>query len=153
MGINAVVIVENSRPVSFEEFNAGLRADKWGNRALDSADNEKEFKSWTEFQWDGKRYFSWVFAPRYPHLHFEDVEGDDPDPGYPAQITFLKIMLTAEKIAGGPVYVGNDVVCKATPFDFPGEEPGFYVPSSLDWLIPNWRKVEDVEIDKPYLVF
>lgn len=42
---------------------------------------------------------------------------------------------------------------KSTPSEFPGDELGFYIPSSLDWMIPNWRKVEDIEIDKPYLVF
>ncbi len=62
-------------------------------------------------------------------------------------------MVIVEEIAGGPVYVENDAVCKHTPSDCPEEDMEFYLPLELDFIIPNWRKVKRVELDNPKWFF
>lgn len=154
MGVNAVVIVENSHHISLEQFAKGLLDNPWGKRARNPFDDEV-IESWTGFEWDDRSYFSWLFTPRYVHLGFEKLhlESGDPDFDCPVQLTFLKTMVIVEEIAGGPVYVGNDVVCKHTPSDCPEEDMEFYLPLELDFIIPNWRKVKRVELDNPQMVF
>jgi len=48
MGMNAVVIVENSRHIPFTEFIRGLESDKWGKRAF--AWRDDHFEVWREFE-------------------------------------------------------------------------------------------------------
>jgi hypothetical protein len=158
MGVNAIVIVENRREISLNEFAAGLLADPWGKRAWNSlhlAEREDLPQSWIEFDWESKRYFSWIYSPRYRYLGLIDLDDDDVDPGVVkiVHITFLKVMHAVEKIAGGPVYVGNDVISTRTPSEVLEDEYPFFLPSQLDFIVPDWRKTAEIEIDEPYLVF
>jgi len=155
MGMNAVVIVENSRHMSFTEFIRGLESDKWGKRAFAWVENHHDV--WKEFEWEGKKYFSWMFSPRILHTGLYDYESDwdheKPDASNDVQITFLKILLAVEKLAGGPVYVGNDVICPKLPRENEEHDEEFFFPAELDSILTHWRNVETIEPTDPHLVF
>ena len=148
MGVNAVVIVENSLNISLRDFTRRLREDPWGIHASD-----KHEEGWEEFIWKGKRYLSWVWGPRVGYLGLYTTETNAPDIDNPVQLTFLKVMLTVERLAGGPVYVGNDVVNKHSPEEVDTPEEAYFLPPLLDHLIPQWREVENIQVQRPCLVF
>lgn len=158
MGVNAIIIVENSRKISLNEFASGLLADPWGKWAWNSIhldEREDIPQCWVEFVWEGKQYFSWIYTPRYRYLGLIDLDDEDVDPGHvkTVHITFLKVMHAVEKIAGGPVYVGDDVIFAHTPEDALEAKDSFYLPIELDYMVADWRKTAEIEIDKPRLVF
>ncbi|MCP4695587.1 MAG: hypothetical protein GY862_01880 [Gammaproteobacteria bacterium] len=172
MGVNAIVIVKNANHLMPSEFADGLRADPWGRRVWNCLPDEPdEPDAWTAFTWKKEEYFSWRYTPRVAHLDLynDDPEDnpDDPDPDNPVQLTFFKAMLAVERIAGGPVYVGNDVINRHMPryaekyeagyekYQTPDDEEDedFYLPGELDGLIPNWRMAELYPVTKPYMVY
>lgn len=134
MGVNAVVIVENSRNILFNKFISALKADMFGRFAWNSED------AWDEFKWEGKRYFSWDHPPKTFHLDLYnfDRDSDEPDADNRAQLTFLKVMYLIEELAGGPVFVGNDVGDFHTPAIAESVGESFFLPPKLDILLPNW---------------
>ncbi|MBI1923938.1 hypothetical protein HYR99_06770, partial [Candidatus Poribacteria bacterium] len=69
------------------------------------------------------------------------------------QVTFLKVMRVVERLAGGPIYIGNDVVSPKVPEDADLHGTGFYLPVELDTLLSKWREVDTVEVDDPYMIF
>lgn len=155
MGVDAVVIVENSRDVSLDEFIRALSEDEWGSRTVYLWEEEP---GWTEFEWEGKRYFSWVYAPRAWHLDLYGLNDETttevergPDSENPVQVTFLKAMLAVERAAGGPIYVGNDLINFDTPEDAAAFQEEFFLPAALDWLIPRWREAEKLVVDDPVM--
>jgi hypothetical protein len=99
-------------------------------------------------------FFLDLYTP-YRYLGLIDLDDNDVDPGFvkTVHITFLKVMHVVEKIAGGPVYVGNDVISKRTSSDFMEDDFPFFLPSQLDYIVTDWRKTAEIEIDKPLLVF
>ncbi|UCH97973.1 MAG: hypothetical protein JSV88_14255 [Candidatus Aminicenantes bacterium] len=156
MAVNAIVIVENSKQISLKEFARGLKNDPWGKLAWFTIHKETDdiTDSWEEFQWEGKQYFSWRTTPIFRYLGFFEPEVDtDPEEIKIVHITFLKAMLSVEKIAGGPVYVGDDIVDRHTPADVLEDERPFYLPLDLDLLIPGWREKAKIEIDDRYMIF
>ena len=58
-------------------------------------------------------------------------------------------MLFIEKIAGGPVYVGNSVVHIPHP-NLESKKHGFYfwIPPELDDLYENWRELANGNVKK-----
>ena len=154
MGVYAVVMVEKRRGISFSSFIAGLISDEWGKFALGWRDIDNN-NSWVDFEWKDRRYFSWLNAPREPHLDLYSSE-DYPDKENPVQLTFLKAMLVVERLAGGPVLIGNDVIYV---YSYPPDEDekfddySFVLPPKLDIYIPEWRKVEGMAVDDPHLIF
>jgi len=153
MGINVVVLVENRRQISLDEFAEGLLADEWGQQAWNGRDDK--VKAWKEFEWEGKNYFSWRFTPRFAYLGLFNPEwgSDYPDVENVVQVTFLKVMRVVERLAGGPIYIGNDVVSPKVPEDADLHGTGFYLPVELDILLSKWREVDTVEVDDPYMIF
>jgi hypothetical protein len=143
MGVDAVLMVENSRQISLELF-----LYEWEKNSLLNFPKSPDFTSWIEFEWDGKRYFSLTSGtPRYKSLisRFYDFESeiydDNPDFDPDILIPFLKITLTAEKIAGGPVYLGNDAINLTEPPDDPETNDFFSIPMEIDSMIHDWREM------------
>jgi len=143
MGVDAVLIVENSRWVSLEQF-----LNEWEKKYLLIFPESFDVTSWIEFEWEGKWFFSLISGtPRYKFLisHHYDFESktyfDNPDFDPVVLISFLKIALAAEKIAGGPVYLGNDVINLSEPPDDPETDDFFSIPLEIDMLIHNWREI------------
>ncbi len=62
-------------------------------------------------------------------------------------------MLVIERLAGGPIYVGNDFVCQMLPEHARLDGERFSLPSELDTMLHNWRDVDNIEIDTPQLIF
>jgi hypothetical protein len=169
MGINLVVIVENRNHLSLAEFRSALLQDQEiGHLAWDTywdtywettergktVAEEDRFYAWQEFIWEGKQYFTWMTSPRMSSFNaYEfDEEEDEPDE---YDITFLKIMLLVEQIAGGPIYVGNDVVNPKYPGEYEQDEDDalyFWLPPKLDSLRANWRETAKLET-KPAIIF
>ena len=56
MGVNFVIIIENLAHSTQEEVNKEFK--------VEYIDNEP-FEEWTIFNYEGKIYASWNFAPRY----------------------------------------------------------------------------------------
>ncbi len=138
MGVNAVVIVENSKGISLAEFKRKLQDDRWGKRAWRFYyEDESE---WSEFEFEGKRYFTWTSTPRFGHLGLYEYD-EEPDAN-PYRILFFKIMLAVEKISGGPVFVGNDMVNLHHPDEATPKYP-FYLPPELDYWWRNWREIAE----------
>jgi hypothetical protein len=136
MGINLVVIVENSKKISLKEFREGLLKDRWGRYGWRDEDIEDV---WEEFKWKRKRYFTWILSPRAPHI---DLYADEPPEDNPRRVLLFKVLRVVESLAGGPVYVDSDFFYhKAPDDDIPGEE--FTLPPELDLFWPNWREVAD----------
>ena len=148
MGVNAVVIAENSLGISLKDFMKGLREDPWGIHASDKLD-----EGWGAFDWNGKRYLSWLYAPRVRYLELYATEMNAPDIDTSVQLTFLKVMLAVERLAGGPVYVGNDAVHRHLPEEVNAHEEACFLPPLLDNLIPQWREVGKTQVQRPCLVF
>jgi hypothetical protein len=148
MGVDAVLMVENSLRISLEKFLEKMPMDDWGKRSIFNFPESPDFSSWIEFEWKGKCYFSLVSGvPRYKFLirkcyDFKSkIAYDNPDFDSKIQIPFLKIALSAEKIAGGPVHLGNDVIySKESPEDIDADD-FFTIPMELDSVIPEWRKI------------
>ena len=153
MGVNAVVIVENRHGISFEEFARGLEADEWGIHGCNWEDRAE--KSWEQFEWEGNTYFTWTYTPRtMPLVLYErEPDCDDPDFENPVQLTFLKLMLVVERLAGGPIYIGADVLDPHRPEDKAQSNREFSLPDKLDLLMPNWRKANRAKPERAYLVF
>jgi hypothetical protein len=148
MGVDAVITVENSRHITMDAFVDGMNAAPWGKRyALDYSGGP----AWESFEWEGKTYFSLsVGSPRYSRL-FKDEWDFDCDKYYPnprfnyvSQVTFCKAMQTAEALAGGPVYLGNDVVWSRTPSSTYDEE--FTLPPDLSVIMEDWRTIAALPI-------
>ncbi len=83
---------------------------------------------------------------------------DDPEPDFLAvrlkkrtrtiQIPLFKALRVAESLAGGPVYIGNDVMSRfrpPDPFDEDDDDP-FHLPFELDMLFDDWREIAAQEI-------
>jgi hypothetical protein len=66
MGVNLVVIAENSRGITIDKFRRGLREDQYGRLAWAEEDEDTEYLTWEGFEFKGKSYFTWVFSPREP---------------------------------------------------------------------------------------
>jgi hypothetical protein len=150
-GVNVVVMVENSHNLSLQNFVERMCSDEWGIRAIDERAEYAE-DNWATFRWEGKECFAWLDTPRERHI---DLYGGF-DPENPVQMTFFKILCSVEAIAGGPLYVGNDVVhSRLPPLEDDSEEAAesFWRPSELDYLIPNWREAKDVAVENPHLVY
>jgi len=173
MGVNAIVIIENSKRITRRAFVAGMQQDPWGRHLICQWQRHPDTDSWGSFKWQGRRYFTLHCAPRYRWLGLAgfDANGqprpwqDSPveavsyeppqphiDPDNPYHLTFLKAMLAAERLAGGPVMVSNDVVCASSPGKVSHRE-GFSLPTDLDWQLNSWREVEAYAVAKPGLVF
>lgn len=156
MGVDVVVIVENSRNRTLDEFKALLLQDKelgrllWDPFEVAPGEPGSDFQPWEAFEWEGKQYFSWIASPRSYYLNLYEEASKEPTP---FQITFFRCMLLVEQAAGGPIYVGNDVIHHRTPFDFP-EDP-FWLPLELDFLWPNWREIAQMPLapDELRLIF
>jgi hypothetical protein len=153
MGVNVVVIVPNQTGISLEDLIDRLSSDPYGLRSVHGiADHNGEtLKGWMEFSWKGQRYFSWIYSPRLSPLDLYQEEVSAPDRDNAVQITFLKIMTLLEKIAGGPVRVGNDVINSRYPDQHDPEE--FSLPMPLDALIPDWRDAGAIKPFEIGLVF
>lgn len=143
MSVDAILIVENSRQISLEQFQREIKTDDWSKSS-----ELLDYFSWIEFKWDGIAYFSLASgAPCFKFLMPESCDSksqiayDNPDFDPDAQTSFLKIALAAEKIAGGPVYFGNDVVNQREPSEDIEENDFFSIPLEIDSLIPEWRQI------------
>jgi len=149
MGVDAVLIVENSRKISLDNFLKKMSMDDWGKRSIFNFSKESpDFSSWIEFEWAGKCYFSLVSdLPRYKFLIRKSYDFksktsyDNPDFDSKIQISFLRIAVAAEKIAGGPVHLGNDVINSAELPDDIDECERFTIPTEIDCVIPDWRMI------------
>lgn len=157
MGVDVVVMVENSRNIFLADFLDSMKKDEWGKRYCHSLSIDPEDTPWAEFEWEGKRYFSLIYgSPRYFRIFTKeyDLESesycDNPKFDYMTQLSFLKAMLTAEKLAGGPVYLGNDVIYSTLPSEHPEDDKFFYIPSEMDIMIENWREIanRDIMVDE-----
>ena len=153
MGVDAVLMVENSRNISLEAFLHSLEMDAWGRHSLLRYSSEPDFTAWIEFEWEGKRYFSLRSGtPRYSRLvpHHYDFESenfyDNPDFDSAIQALFLKTALAAETIAGGPVHLGNDVIHRSEPPEDIENDEIFSIPMEIDSLINNWREIAAVDV-------
>ncbi|OQY58314.1 MAG: hypothetical protein B6245_12515 [Desulfobacteraceae bacterium 4572_88] len=153
MGVDAVAIVENTRNISLEEFLGHMGEDE-RERTRDLDDCYNEPKAWTEFEWEGRCYFSMTWVPRYFRL-FEkmyDFESDEyhenPYFNRVIQVSFLRRILFAEKFAGGPVFLGNDAVCGGEPPEDPEHDNYFFIPSKLDDMIDDWRGIAESDADR-----
>ena len=60
----------------------------------------------------------------------------------PLRVLLFKVLRVAESLAGGPVFIGNDVVHRKSP-EYCLDEDEFSLPCELDSLWPEWRKVAD----------
>jgi len=157
MSVDLIVIVENSNNVTLEAFKHGMLQDQVAGEFawLRYADNnDPDFTPWEEFIWKDKRYFTWLYTPRNStvNLYDFDEEEDEPDE---YDITFFKVMLRVEELAGGAVYVGNDILNKYCPSEGLGDEDDeddFWLPFNLDSLRGNWRETAKLEA-KPVMIF
>ncbi|MCB1189770.1 MAG: hypothetical protein H7A23_00720 [Leptospiraceae bacterium] len=144
MGINLVVITENSKNLSLKGFrDALLQEPLIGKIAWD--------KHWEEFDWEGKKYFTWILAPRISA--FDPYSFKPEAPTY-TEITFLKIMLLVERITGGTIYIGNDAVHIEHP-NREDEKHGFmfWIPPELDYICKDWRETASKHTEKLGLIF
>jgi len=57
-----------------------------------------------------------------------------------------------ERITGGAIYVGNDVIDRRYP-EPPGDREEFFLPMRLDDLIPDGRLADAIEPGETGLVF
>jgi hypothetical protein len=142
MGIKLVAIVENSKGISMDEFKEGLLNDKYGKHAWDewTDPDGRVIKSWEEFEYKGRRYFSWVLSPK--ETYFSLYETDELPEDNPLRVLLFKVLLSVERIAGGPVYIGNDLFCLRTPEE-ETEKFKFFLPYKLDSLWESWREVAE----------
>lgn len=151
MGVDAVLMVENSRNISHEDFISGMESDEWGKLYCQSFGEDEP--GWIEFEWEGTRYFSMVYSnPRYWRIvpREYDFESEafyaNPDMDDAVQISFLKAARIAEELAGGPVFFGNDVVSGCEPPEKPEHNRFFHIPCELDDMIENWREIAGTAI-------
>jgi hypothetical protein len=179
MGVNAIVIIENSKRITRRAFVAGMEEDAWGRYLVPHWRNFPAMRSWGSFKWQGRRYFTLHSKPRYRWLGLagfnangepgplpdtraytsadkespaDNQKHSDIDPENPHHLTFLKAMLAAERLAGGPIMVDNDVVGASSPGEtYPKES--FYLPIDLDWQLAGWRDAEAYPVAQPGLVF
>lgn len=156
MGINLVVFVENCRQISLDTFKQQLLQDPaigrfvWNSHRADS-----DWQPWGEFVWEGKAYFTWLSSPRissFDPYAFDPAEVEPTD----SEITFLKIMALVEQVAGGPIYLGNDVVLAKEPpeEDEDDDDPdfSFWIPAELDSYCKQWREIAALATS-PTLIF
>lgn len=141
MGIDAVVIVENSNHITLDTFRTMLLQDNDLARLVWNSPSV-EFSPWQEFEWRGKKYFSWLCAPRMTRLDFYVTSTNPTD----TQIIFFRCMHLVEQVAGGPIYVGNDLIYRCVPDEFPSED--FVLPPPLDSLCWNWRDLASTSRDR-----
>ena len=150
MGINLVVIVENSNGVSLQEFKEALLQEPLlGPLAWNSMRGHRgdELSPWEEFSWEGKAYFTWILSPRLSSFELHELPGE-PDAVEGHSITFLKIMRLVEQIAAGPVCTGHDMVNLVHPAD--ADEPrgqSFWLPLELDFQLKDWRDIAQREAE------
>ncbi|MEA3357817.1 MAG: hypothetical protein U9R17_00150 [Thermodesulfobacteriota bacterium] len=152
MGVDVIVMVENTREISLEDFFESMDKDKWGKR-WGYHSFSYNLKLWTEFEWEGKRYFFLTCGPRYSRLVARYDFGlgeyyDNPDFDSEIQVPFLRAMLAAERIAGGPVFLGNDAVWVRDPSENPKENRYFSIPPELGVIIKNWREIAESDAGK-----
>jgi hypothetical protein len=158
MGVNVVVIAQNQRGISLKNLIEQLASDRYGIHAARgfaaaaASDDEPLRRPWLEFTWEGQRYFSWLGSPRLRHLDLYQEEASAPNPNNAMQITFLRIMGVLEKITGGMIYVGNDVIDRRYP-EPPSDREEFFLPMRLDALIPDWRRAGAIEPAETGLIF
>lgn len=159
MGVNVVVIAQNQRGISLKNLLEQLAGDRYGIHAARgfadpaaASDDDPLRRPWLEFTWEGQRYFSWLHSPRLRYLDLYQEEASAPNPHNAMQITFLRIMVVLEKLTGGMIYVGNDVIDRRYP-EPPGDREEFFPPMRLDDLIPDWRRAGAIEPAETGLVF
>ncbi len=171
MGIYAIATVENSRDISLDEFLSEMKKDEWGKLYCQDFSDPK-YPPWGEFEWEGKRYFTARDTPKYWRLIEQecDFEPDDADPDgldsgryyyydnpdfdYKLQVSFLKAMAAAERLAGGPVYFADDAVLshEPPPPEDPDPDEHFGIPYKLDGVITNWREIANTNVSVEELV-
>lgn len=102
-----------------------------------------------------KSYFLWTSPPRVDYIGIYDYGflDDEPvkrriQPDNHTHITFLKMMLTVERIAEGPIYVGEDVGNFKTPGEAASCGELYELPLELDYFIPTWRYVDSIELEE-----
>jgi len=159
MGVSAVVIAQNQRGISLKNLLEQLASDRYGIHAARgfagvaaASDDEPLRRPWLEFTWEGQRYFSWLHSPRLKYLDLYQEEASAPNRNNAIQITFLNILVVLERITGGAIYVGNDVIDRRYP-EPPGDREEFFLPMRLDHLIPDWRLADAIEPAETGLVF
>ena len=144
MGVDLVVIVENSKNISLQAFKTAiLQESVLGSLVWNSFGGYEgdEIAPWEEFAWEGKTYFSWRFPPRLSTFNVYELP-EEPDDLDAREITFLKIAWLLEQLAGGPVHIGNDVVNPSHPGDVDEQrEDPFWLPLTLDSQLKNWRAI------------
>lgn len=143
MGVDAIITIENSTLITLDEFVSGMAADPWGKRYALTYSGEY---AWVSFEWDYKTYFHLAYdKPRYAWLfeeewHFERGCGYKKYPNtryiYELHVAFCKAMRWAEKLAGGPVLFGNDVIHDQTPEGL----------LEIGYTMENWRTLADLDI-------
>jgi hypothetical protein len=144
MGINLVAIVENSKGISLEDFKKKLLEDPYGKYAWDEwiNDDGSLIQSWDEFKFEGKMYFTWELSPREPPIGLYADSDDEKPEENSKRLLLFKVLLAVERVAGGPVYIGNDVVCLSNP-KYAMQKWEFFLPSPLDFYWKNWREVAE----------
>ena len=152
MGVDVIVMVENTREISLEDFCESMDNCEWGKR-WGYHSFSYNFKLWIGFEWEGKRYFFLTCGPRYSRLVAMYDFGlgeyyDNPDFDSEIQVPFLRAMLAAERIAGGPVFLGNDAVWVLDPSENPGENRYFFIPPKLGVIIKDWREIAESDAEK-----
>lgn len=119
-----------------------MKKDEWGRLYCHSLSIDPEDTPWSEFEWEGKRYFSLIYgSPGYFRIFTREYDFesksycDNPNFDYVIQLSFLKAMLTAEKLAGGPVYIGHDVLYSTMPSEHPEDDKFLYIPPNPSFRI------------------
>ena len=149
MGVDAVAMVENANDISLDDFIRQMKQNRWGVMSCEGAPLAPDDTPWIEFEWEGGKYFSLACTPRYRRLlaleyDFErDEFQENPDFDPEVQLRFLRIMRAAEKIAGGPAYLGVDTVNDKAPPEIVEDRKFFMLPSLMDHMIEDWRAIAD----------
>lgn len=75
MGVDVVVMVENSRNIFLADFLDSMKKDEWGRLYCHSLSIDPEDTPWEEFEWEGKRYFSLIYgSPRYFRIFTKEYD-------------------------------------------------------------------------------
>ena len=161
MGHYVVVVAENSKGLSLHEFVEELGQDPMG-QYIQYGEEDALLKKWDMFPWQGKTYFALISGPRVDYVGVYDFS-DAPwviarlkkygiEPAIP-RITFCKLMLAVEKVAGGPIYTGEDMGHFNTTREAAECEKPYELPSKLDAFVPDWREKADLPLEKPVLIW
>lgn len=106
MGINAIVIAENTNRLSLEVFGKRLGADVWGQFAAHRVEGRL---LWATFDWERGSFLSWLTSPRWRYLGFDPkwaTPGDRSRPD-PANSIQIRMALTEAGISLNPALGGH----------------------------------------------